>query len=161
MPNWCMNSATIRGTKEQIDALIAAAEKDEMLEYLAPIGEWDYGKAIDTWGTKWEPHDIGIDGPHKDDGDYYVHINFDSAWGPPVEAYVNAEENLGLKISGSYYEPGMCFVGLYDMGENNSYEVDFSDAHWEEDIPSDLVSEWGLDYEYEMWKEWQDEEEDA
>ena len=29
------------------------------------------------------------------------------------------------------------------------------------DIPSDLVEDWGLDNEYENWKEWQEEEEET
>ncbi len=41
MPNWCMNTITVSGTKEKMDALVAAAQEDKLLEFLNPIGDGD------------------------------------------------------------------------------------------------------------------------
>ena len=161
MPNWCMNTITVSGTKEKMDALVAAAQEDKLLEFLNPIGEWDYGKAWEEWGTKWEVREATVDGPEEIEGDYFAYLSFDTAWSPPIAAYRNAQEIHDIKISASYYEPGMCFVGLYDLDEDNCYEVDYANDDWADDIPSDLISEWSLDDDYENWKEYQEEYEDA
>jgi hypothetical protein len=147
-----MNTITVSGTKEKMDALVAAAQEDKLLEFLNPIGEWDYGKAWEEWGTKWEVREATVDG---------AYLSFDTAWSPPIAAYRNAQEIHDIKISASYYEPGMCFVGLFDLDEDNCYEVDYTNDNWADDIPSDLISEWSLDDDYENWKEYQEEYEDA
>jgi len=56
----------------------------------------------------------------------------------------------------------MCFIGRYDSSEelNESFEVDFGDEDWRDDIPQDLIDDWDLDSEYDNWKEWQEEDED-
>jgi len=160
MPNWCMNTVTITGDADKVAAIEAAAKNDSLLEHLAPIGEWDYGTAVETWGTKWD-----ISGPDvqiEEDGKT-MHLNFDSAWGPPTEAYEKyIEKNPDMSIEASYYESGMCFIGWYNSSEelNESFEIDFADEDWRDDIPQDLIDDWGLDDEYENWKEWQDDEDD-
>ena len=135
MPNWCMNTITVSGTKEKMDALVAAAQEDKLLEFLNPIGEWDYHKAWEEWGTKWEVRESTVDGPEEIEGDYFAYLSFDTAWSPPIAAYRNAQEIHDIKISASYYEPGMCFVGLYDLDEDSCYEVDFTDDDWSDNIP--------------------------
>lgn len=40
---------------------------------------------IEHWGTKWEVDDIGIVASSKD----YLQITFDTAWAPPVEAFIS------------------------------------------------------------------------
>ena len=161
MPNWCMNTITVSGTKEKMDALVAAAQEDKLLEFLNPIGEWDYHKAWEEWGTKWEVREATVDGPEEIEGDYFAYLSFDTAWSPPIAAYRNAQEIHDIKISASYYEPGMGFVGLYDLDEDSCYQVDYTNDAWANDIPNDLISEWGLDDDYENWKEYQEEYEDA
>lgn len=161
MPNWCMNTVTIRGDKDKLKALLDAASEDRLLEHMVPIGEWDYGKALDMWGTKWDVNNCDAAYTSSDENEIY--LNFDTAWGPPTTAYENyTDANPDMHIEASYYESGMCFVGEYDsgLGTDQSYEVDFSDEHWMEDIPQHLIDDWGLDNEYEQWKEWNDEEEE-
>lgn len=157
MPNWCMNSAIISGPVVALENIVEAIKQNKMLEHFAPIGDWEYGLAVDTWGTKWEPQDIDYD---FDVDSGTLTLNFDSAWAPPVEAYTSAESRLGVEVSASYYEPGMMFVGHYDNGNNFSFEVDFSDKDWRDGIPDDLIDHWGLDDDYENWLEMQDEEEE-
>ena len=160
MPNWCMNNATITGPIEKLEAIVEAIKENKMLEHMVPIGEWDYGAAVEAWGTKWDVQDAGWE---LDYDDKMLLLTFDTAWGPPTTAYENyTDTNQDVHIYASYYEPGMCFVGQYDsgLGTDDSYEIDFEDEHWIEDIPQDLIDQWGLDYEYEQWKEWQEDDEE-
>lgn len=152
MPNWCMNSVMISGTQEQLEAIEKAANEERLLEFLAPLGEWDYHKAINTWGVKWDVCEVSC---YIDDG--HIQLNFNTAWGPPIDAYNTAEQTLGLAIDGSYYEPGMCFVGDRD----GSYNIDFSQTDWAKDIPIELIEEWDLEYEYEQFLEWYEPEEEG
>jgi len=155
MPNWCMNNVTINGSKEKLEEIIKACENDKFLEFLVPIGDWDYGSAIEAWGTKWEARDVDYD--LLDDNT--LMLNFDSAWGPPVTAYNTGETNHDITIYATYYESGMAFVGEYEDSEDSSYNIDFEDESWMDEIPEHLSDHWGLYDEYESWKEWQDEEE--
>lgn len=160
MPNWCMNNATITGPIEKLEAIVEAIKENKMLEHMVPIGEWDYGAAVEAWGTKWDVQDADWD---LDNDTQTLSLNFDTAWGPPTTAYENyTDTNQDVHIEASYYEPGMAFVGQYDsgLGTDDSYEIDFEDEHWIDDIPQDLIDQWGLDYEYEQWKEWQEDDEE-
>jgi hypothetical protein len=49
----------------------------------------------------------------------------------------------------------MCFVGDRD----DTWEFDFEDEDWADNIPQELIDDWGLEDEYDNWKEWQEEEE--
>ena len=157
MPNWCMNSVEIVGDVETLEAIAAAAKEGKLLEYLAPIGEWDYNTAVEAWGTKW---DVTCDDPHLDLDSNTLTMHFDSAWSPPVNAYQKGEESHDIRITAYYYEPGMMFTGKYADFE---YSLDFEDENWKDDIPDDIIDHWDLESEYESWKEWQqeDEEEDT
>jgi len=164
MPNWCMNSLTIKGNPDKLFALKEAADRKGLLQHMVPMPQaylsddsW-YSWRLDKWGTKWDVGEVDADL----DGDRLT-INFDSAWGPPTEAYEGyVEDNEDMTIEATYYEPGMCFIGRYDSSEelNESFEVDFGDEDWRDEIPQDLIDDWGLDNEYEQWKEWQEDDED-
>lgn len=154
MPNWCMNSVTINGEEAKLDEIVKACEEDKFLNFLVPIGEWEYGTAIEAWGTKWETTDVDYD--LQDDNTLV--LNFETAWGPPTTAYMTGEQNHDITIYASYYEPGMAFIGEYEDSEDNSYNIDFEDEAWMDEIPEHLSDHWGLYDEYESWKEYQDEE---
>lgn len=156
MPNWCMNNATITGPIDKLEALVEAIENNAMLEHMNPIGAWDYGKATSAWGTKWEPNEVDYE---LDTDNQTLALNFDSAWGPPTTAYEEAEKRLGVSITASFYEPGMCFIGSYDDLEEEVYNFDFEDEEWRDTVPQDLIDDWGLEDEYENWKDFQDDEE--
>lgn len=161
MPNWCMNSVTITGSKEKLEEIVKACEEDKFLEYLVPIGEWDYGTAVESWGTKWEARDVDVS--LSEDGTE-LSLNFDTAWGPPVTAYETAEETHDITIEAHYYEPGMAFVGQFVDGMDEQYEIDFENEDWRDEISQDAIDHWDLEYEYENWKEmnedWEEEEEE-
>ena len=139
MPNWNSNDITINGPAEKITALWARAqtghkyingitgqeeETSRLLEAMVPIGEWDYDRAVQTWGTKW---DISLEGLQLIEGvDGCSIVGYaDSAWSPPLEAfqtYAAANEDVYLEIK--YFEPGMAFVGVWDS--------EGGDAYWED-----------------------------
>lgn len=123
MPNWCNNSITIEGPADKIRALWAASQdKDSgLLEAMVPVGEWDYDRAVQNWGTKW---DISLEGVLKElpDGRAQILGYADSAWSPPLEAfqtYANANEDVYLELK--YFEPGMAFVGVWDSEGGDAY----------------------------------------
>lgn len=131
MPNWCSNSLTISGSKEKLDILEKAANEGNLLETIAPIGEWKYETALNTWGTKWDISEAGVE---RDDE--FLYINFDSAWSPPVLAYEALIEQEGIdSVFASYFEPGMDFCGSWEDGYDNYIEgvgelVHKNESYW-------------------------------
>ena len=82
MPNWCSNTLTITGDYDTLVQLKPIIDKDEdgLLEAIAPIGEWDYGTAVETWGTKWDVSTEGLDFTDNGDGTATIQGYMDSAW---------------------------------------------------------------------------------
>lgn len=67
---------------------------------------WDW--RIQNWGTKW---DVGNDIEFEVNG-CDIHMQFDTAWGPPEGIYNALEEKFpDIGISWFYNEPGMQFAG--------------------------------------------------
>jgi len=134
MPNWCLNNLTVEhDDAAMVDRFMTAYNKGKACEEFLPMPEgyydderW-YNWAINNWGTKW---DIGADvGTEKEERyglkatrvDNQVSCTFDSAWAPPIGLY-NQLTDLGYKVEATYFEPGMCFCGIYDNGEDNYIE---------------------------------------
>ena len=160
MPNWCSNNFSIRGCVESIKDLWEGAQQAEgLLEAIAPIGEWEYGNAVETWGTKW---DVSLEGlQYTDHGDGTAEISgwFDSAWAPPIGAYEQLAADFdSCIIEASYFEPGMDFAGFWSS-ENGEEHLDNLHDEWEKgDEASDLYKQ--LDDEYnlsEQFQEWDEE----
>jgi hypothetical protein len=161
MPNWCSNSLTIKGDASTLVALkeIIESDKEGLLEAIAPIGEWEYGTAVETWGTKWDISSEGLE--YTDNGDGTAEITgwFDSAWSPPVDAFQKlADDWDSCYIELLYEESGMCFVGCWDSeGGDDYYEYsDFTSDNIKDNIPAYLVEHFALD---ERLDEYEQEEE--
>ena len=158
MPNWCENSFSVsHKDAEMMKKFVDGVNNGNLFETLVPLptkdGEWDYGTAIETWGTKWDVSDGNID--VGDDG-LSASGFFNTAWGPGVEAYRKLTE-LGFELDVVYFEPGMCFIGRYTSEDDHeSMEYDFENENWRDDIYDDEILE-RLESEYESWKEWQEE----
>jgi hypothetical protein len=162
MPNWCNNNITISGPAETIrqlwdDAQTADEGKFGLLEAMAPIGNWEYETAVDTWGTKWDVNDEGLEIIEHGNGTAEITGWFDSAWAPPIGAYEKfTEANEDCEITASYYECGMDFAGFW-----NGEEEHLDDLHEEYKQPVDersdlfnrLDEEWGLSEQFEIWDE--------
>lgn len=149
MPNWCANGITLRhADPAMIDRVIAGKEgflmeflptpqelldtvsgfvsEDKEAAHLAQqkanleqygAKDW-YDWNVSNWGTKW---DFALENVERADPNT-VTAAFDSAWAPPINAYVKLCA-LGFEIEGMYYEPGMCFVGKF---------VGDADEHWDD-----------------------------
>jgi len=164
MPNWCNNSLTIKGDASTLVALKEIIESDGegLLEAIAPIGEWDYDKAVANWGTKWDISTEGLE--YTDNGDGTAEITgwFDSAWSPPIEAlHALSQDWDSCYIELLYEEPGMCFVGCWDSeGADDHYEYnEFTSETIKDNVPAYLVEHFALDERLDMYE--QEEEETA
>ena len=138
MPNWCANGITLRHADPQMIERVLNA-KDGLLQEFIPcpkelteavanfttneamvakygFSSW-YDWSINNWGTKW---DFSLENVEREDANT-VTAAFDSAWAPPIEAYVKLCA-LGFEVEGMYYEPGMQFVGKF---------VGDADEHWD------------------------------
>ena len=136
MPNWCANNFSLSGPKEKIEEIYnQITSKDEskgLLDALVSMPQeirdtfkegsesqdW-YGWSIDNWGTKWEVDGEGLELQLEgDSNEASINGYFDSAWGPPTQAYETfLANNEDCSIWASYEEPGMDFAGIYDDGE--------------------------------------------
>ena len=149
MPNWCNNGITLRhADPAMIDRVVKGKEgllmefiptPQELVDTVAGfMGEdkraaheaqqraniekygfkdW-YDWNVANWGTKW---DFSLENIERVD-DNTVTAAFDSAWAPPIDAYVKLCA-LGFEIEALYYEPGMAFVGKF-VGDENDYSDD-------------------------------------
>lgn len=158
MPNWCNNTVTIYGPIKKIKQLHEAAQKGELLETMAPIGEWDYDNAVNAWGTKWDiSEDNGLEYEEIEKDRASLSGWFDTAWGPPLEAYSTfLNNNEDCDLGGYYYEPGMGFCGAWSNGSDEQYDIS-GDSHWvEENIPESIIEEFDI---VESMRSYEDEEE--
>ena len=165
MPNWCNNSFSITGCVESIRDLWEAAQtagpdgEFGLLNAIAPIGDWDYSKAVDTWGTKWDVSDEGLEYIDNGDGTAMITGWFDSAWAPPIGAYEQLADDFdSCVIECSYHEPGMDFAGFWSSEAGDEYVEDLTEqCELPEDDRSDLFNrldeEYALVENYEQWKE--------
>jgi hypothetical protein len=97
---------------------------------------------VNEWGTKW---DVGGDdqGPAQDIPGGLI-MYFDSVWSPPIQAYEKMLD-LGFSIRASYYEPGMCFAGIWEDGVDDFYELgDMTCEQVREELPEHLEEAYGI-----------------
>ncbi len=163
MPNWCMNQATISGPKPVIDEIKAVLADPEqgLLNWMVPIPEdqrenW-YDWSVSNWGTKWDVTETFVSDDTEEDA---VTFSFDSAWGPPIEAFYNWAASDGrVTYRLTYCEPGMAFVGWhsYDgeytdeehvecsQDEDRYWELAEDEFGWERDEEPEPLTEWYTD----------------
>ena len=184
MPNWCNNTLSLQHEDPaMIQRAVAAFKAGTLLNEFIPVPEslhitaspgttdaalktlyeanlaqhgyanW-YDYQVAHWGTKW---DVGGD----DYGDAIVSqdgmsmtVSFDSAWSPPCTAM---ETLMGLGFSAKlfYFEPGMCFAGIWEDGNDDYYEYgSMNSEQVAEELPVELdemfcISESMAEYEEE------------
>jgi len=83
-------------------------------------GNW-YDFCTSRWSTKWDvdaydPEDIKIDENNT------IYFGFDSAWSPPIGVYEELSIQ-GYQVQAQYYEPGMAFVGEWNDGSDEYYDI--------------------------------------
>ncbi len=120
MPNWCSNSMHLEGPAETVNQVWEHAKQvDGLLEAICPLGEWEYNKATSTWGTKWDVELTDLEYTETADGKWgTISGGFDSAWGPPTEAFETfLNNNPDCEAELLFYEGGNDFCGTLGTGE--------------------------------------------
>ena len=127
MPNWCENRIKISGSTEKINKLWEKVESDGLLNALRPqpknLEEYEnIDWRLQSWGTKWEVNTQDLCVEDNGDGTSDIYGDFDSAWSPPLEAYIafNQADN-GCEVEGWYSEFGGDYCGLYNSREGDVY----------------------------------------
>jgi hypothetical protein len=139
-------SVGAKDSPEQIELEAAQKNNIEVNGYK----DW-YDFCVNEWGTKW---DIGADGQPAQDIPGGLILSFDSAWAPPCAAYEKLVE-MGFSIRATYYEPGMCFAGIWDNGHDDYYEYsNMSSEEVAETLPVELDEAYCIS---ESMAEWEDE----
>jgi hypothetical protein len=151
-PDLSREAETGEGWQERSAAI--TAENTEKYGYPSWY-EWN----IDNWGTKW---DVGSDSEYDEleltDGATTISLGFDSAWAPPIAFYRAMEDVFGFTVDAHYLEEGMGFVGRYNDGDDDCYDLDYSDPSNLEDIPADLREYYDLEQQFADYAEMDDAE---
>jgi hypothetical protein len=79
-----------------------------------------YDFCVNRWGTKWEAS--LYDGSAVMVENNSIQVGFDTAWSPPIGIYEALMEQ-GFQVQAQYYEPGMGFVGEWNDGCDDYYEI--------------------------------------
>ena len=67
-------------------------------------------------------------------------------------------EELGFTVRGMYYEPGLCFAGIYEDGFDDYYEyANLSSEEVADMIPDELDETFNIS---EQLADWEEEKED-
>lgn len=127
MPNWCENRIRISGPTEKINKLWEEVNSNGLLNTLRPEPKNIEGHEyidwrIKNWGTKWEINSDDMSVWDNSDGTSYIWGDFNSAWSPPVEAYIAFNKTTkDCEAEGWYFEFGCDFCGLYSSKDGELY----------------------------------------
>jgi len=131
VPNWCSNIATVNAPKPVIDEIRAVltdpVEDSRLLKWMRPIPEdqeenW-YDWCVSNWGTKWDIVNPSVDLDPEEDS---ISFSFDTAWGPPVEAFRHwAEQDGRVSYRMAFIEEGMGFAG-WDSYDGEYFDEDYA-----------------------------------
>lgn len=158
MPNWCMNNITVsHPDPAKLQKFVDAYNSGETCQGFIPRPEninnsdafaadgW-YTWNVNNWGTKWDFGKDEYNDPIAIENGKVV-ISFNTAWSPPIPFY-DYLVNLGYKVDATYFEPGMCFCGIYKDGYDNYMEYTDHD-----EIPHRVWEDYALDDFFEMMEE--------
>ena len=105
---------------------------DEMVK-LYGYPDW-YSWSDANWGTKWNP-DINSVDYDQVEYDYlnglHIHLNFDSAWSPPIAGLLNLSKLYPKLIFFiKYEESGMGFAGYFECMNGNVISEQKTEMLW-------------------------------
>jgi len=191
MPNWCSNYVELTHAEpEMLQRAQDAFNRGELLAEFIPVpaslqivagcvgdpdeqkkleeataknielhgyGNW-YDFCVNEWGTKW---DVGADSQRNEIVGNTFNASFESAWGPPIQAYEKLE-GLGFTVSAYYYESGMGFCGVFSEGVDDYFDIgDMSSADVADLLPNVLDEMFAISDNIAMWEEENEEEDDT
>ncbi len=123
MPNWCSNTITISGNKENIrrikDMMESIENKSESNLFQTLVGYPDhmtegeyqekwYDTNVTNWGTKW---DVSYDDSFPQYSDEEIVLSPDTAWSPPIGFGTILAKLYQVDVELYYTEPGCDFCG--------------------------------------------------
>jgi hypothetical protein len=116
-----------------------------------------YDFCVNEWGTKWDVGGDDYNEPTISEDGRKMTASFDSAWAPPCNAYGKLCD-LGFSVRAMYYEPGMCFTGIWEDYNDDYYDLsDMRSAEVADTLPSELDDMFGIS---ECMAEYEAEEKD-
>ena len=102
-----------------------------------------YDFCVNEWGTKWDIGGDDYNAPQQDSPNK-ITMAFDSAWAPPTAA-MDKFMDLGFSVRLYYYEPGMCFCGIYDENGDDYYDLSgMNSEQVKEGLPEVLDEMFGI-----------------
>lgn len=130
-------------------------QQQENIELHGYANWYDY--CVNVWGTKW---DVGGDAQRNEIVGNTFNASFESAWGPPIQAFEKLEE-MGFTVSAYYYEPGMSFCGVFSEGVDDYFDITNMSAEDVADLlPDVLDAMFGISENIAEWEQ-ENEEEDT
>ena len=136
MPNWCSNTITIRGSKENIrrikDMMESIENKSESNVFQTLVGYPDhmtegeyqekwYDTNVTNWGTKW---DVSYDDSCPQFSDEEIVLIPDTAWSPPIGFGTILAKLYQVDVELYYTEPGCDFCGKTFCNKDGDVEED-------------------------------------
>ena len=118
MPNHCYNEINIsHDDPDMIIRLLESLEEYPPAFFAEFVPCPENKDRVSYWGTKWDIYDVDID---KNSGINEIYLSFNTAWSPPLKAYVLLKE-LGFKIYANFMEIGCDFCGFWIDGKETIY----------------------------------------
>ena len=182
MPNWCNNSVTISHPEPAIILeLKQAILDDKFFQHIHPVPQqlidtvsghlgdgyeqelnqfkmqlnekyfgyptW-YDFCTNEWSTKWDASSAELDTLDENT----LIVTFDTAWAPPIGVFEKMLD-MGYSVEAYYYEPGCAFVGHWEDGDDQCYNIPGTSEEISEAIPAYLDEMWGISESMEMWED--------
>jgi hypothetical protein len=177
MPNWCFNHAEFAfPDKETYNKFILAVLDESLFATFAPLEldsdkTWSIEKAVEKWGTKWEPSEWqNVEPtPFIESPEYIIIANFDTAWAPPIGFYECLMNDHNIQVNAMFHEGGEEIFGKcvyneiiskntyfnYPRSESQLFRVR-QDIGINGELDSFMSCEW--DRLLEIWEEKSDED---
>lgn len=143
MPNWCDNYLKVHNDDpKKVDELLEAFKKNSLLNHLTPIGEWKYDRAVDAWGTKWEPECYDFESQVDRINPQEAVLSFQTAYSPPLQAYTMLGEQ-DFEYTAHWFEPGCLVAGSSYDGDVDDYEIEELNEQLLEELPTEFLDVFG------------------
>lgn len=105
--------------------------------------DW-YSWANNEWGTKWSMDVTGYTYDVDRDPEA-IHISGNTAWAPPIALLEKISQKFGVKVSLTYFEAGMDFIGASVIIDGATYD---SSGSFLDHLPEDF--DWDDDESWEI-----------
>jgi hypothetical protein len=112
---------------KELDETTADGSKNKKMIKKHGYSSW-YDWRVENWSTKWDVNEFyGVDRQYlieQSEGESTITFAFSSAWAPPLGAYEHfIDENSNVTIRASYFEGGCDFMGIWDNGIDDCWEI--------------------------------------